>query len=748
MTTADDRRKAAATASTYHQGNIHGLDDAMTRRLVASTVLTESHGGDLAVTNKQGYVGRYQAGASWLVEAGYVNREKFDAAYKASGFKSEWDWAKSGGMTRFLKNDGNWNNGLSLDKYKASADLQDKAFKTNCDKLYNRAVKAGLLHEGDPPEKVAGFLKASHLGGYGAGRNVLQGKPVHSDSNGTSPYDYYNDIARNRDGLNQFMGRGGQTQTPSNDGQATQKPQAQAAGADGQLKRGEEGPEIATLQKRLNALGYGRGDGSPLVENGKFGPNTEAAVIKFQKEHGLEGLGVVGPKTMAALDAAEKARSQGGQGQSQGGEGQSQGGQTQGGQTQKAPASHAIYNEAYQHFLAGGNQYEYGRGDKSMSNKEGNGTTDRSRNEQDLDGDGLKGVDCSSFVWRGLKNAGYDVGNSPFTTAQLFNGNQITPYSKQHFDVTSAADARKPNGSLEPGDILLFKDKDGSGQHVGIFKGYDANGNIQFIGSQVSRGPSQETITPGGYWDGKEFQIVGALRAKPEFQVRAPDHGTPDAPATKADAPSKPQPSASADGQLKRGEEGPEVAALQKRLNALGYGRPDGTPLVENGTFGPNTEAALIKFQKEHGLEGLGVVGPKTMAALAAAEKGQTQPTPDGQAKSGMALHAAHDLTVKYDAVKYGFGSKDVATGKVDCSGWVSQIQNATMEEINRNAGKTVFSGKDFFGDAKHPQTAADMIKDSVNTTGTLMRSPLRRALFVLLRPSAALFSHPGDFSS
>lgn len=623
MTTADDRRKAAATASTYHQGNINGLDDAMTRRLVASTVLTESHGGDLAVTNKQGYVGRYQAGASWLVEAGYVNREKFDVAFKASGCKSEWEWATKGGMTRFLQNDANWNNDLSLDKYKASADLQDKAFKTNSDKLYNRAVKAGLLDEGDSPEKVAGFLKASHLGGYGAGKAVLQGKQVRSDANGTSPYDYYNDIAQNRDGLNQFMGRGNQTQT-----NGSQTPAVALAGADGQLKRGEEGADIVQLQQRLNKLGYGRPDGTPLVENGKFGPNTEAAVVRFQKEHGLEGLGVVGPKTMEALAAAEKAQGQGGQTQTPAQP-----------QTVKAPASHAIYSEAQQHFLAGGNQYEYGRSDMSLGNKEGNGKTDRSRTEQDLDGDGLKGVDCSSFVWRGLKNAGYDVGNSPFTTHTLFNGNQITDYSKKHFDVIPAADAKRANGPLEAGDIILFKDKDSGGQHVGIVKGYDTKGNLQFIGSQVSTGPAQASAAPGGYWNGGDFEIVGALRAKPEFQVRAPLHGTPDVPAKLA------------------------------------------TPVREEA---------------------------------------QVQNAP---AKAGMALTAAHDMSVKYDDVKYGFGSKNLASGKVDCSGWVSQLQNATMEEINKKAGREVFSGKDFFD--KYNQSAADIIKDGVNTTGVLMRSPL-----------------------
>ncbi|WP_244150044.1 hypothetical protein [Xanthomonas sacchari] len=79
---ADRREQAAATAQAYNQGNIAGLDDAMTRRLVASTVMTESRGGDLQITNKQGYVGRYQAGAGWLADTGYVGKVRLGGLMK------------------------------------------------------------------------------------------------------------------------------------------------------------------------------------------------------------------------------------------------------------------------------------------------------------------------------------------------------------------------------------------------------------------------------------------------------------------------------------------------------------------------------------------------------------------------------------------------------------------------------------------------------------------------------------------
>ena len=301
-----------------------------------------------------------------------------------------------------------------------------------------------------------------------------------------------------------------------------------------------------------------------------------------------------------------------------------------------ALASHAVFNEAYKHFIDTDQKFEYGRSDMTLKNKSANGKTDGSRTEQDLDGDGRRGVDCSSLVWRGLKDAGYNVGKSPFGTSTLFEGKNIQPYAKEHFDVTSAADARKPNGSLQAGDVLMFKSS--HGQHVGIFKGYDKEGHIQFLGSQVSTGPALATVKPGGYWDGADFQIVGALRPKPEFQTRAPLHGNPDGASSVKPAPGKPEsaaptqeapktnapaakPGVMADGMMKVGEKGPEITAQQVLLNRLGYTGENGKPLKTDGEFGPNTLAAVKQFQHDHDIKDSGIIGPKTLAALAAADK-------------------------------------------------------------------------------------------------------------------------------
>ena len=424
------------------------------------------------------------------------------------------------------------------------------------------------------------------------------------------------------------------------------------ADADGQLTRGEHGPEIVALQQQLNRLGYRDSNGRVLAEDGDFGKNTFDAVVAFQRANGLQSLGVVGRQTLAALENAASI------------------------QQVPQPAAHranAIYDEAYLHFLDGGSRFEYGRGDMRLSNdpKRGNGRTDPSRNEQDLDGDGLKGVDCSSFVWRGLKNAGYNVGSSPFSTQALFSGTAVTAYSRSHFDVIAAADARQDRGTLQQGDILLFKDRNGGGQHVGIFKGYDASGHIRFIGSQVSTGPAEAGAGQGSYWNGGRFEIVGALRAKPEFQVRSPLHAQPDSdthPAPPGPHSPPSHPAAQAARALHAGDKGAAVATLQRRLFELGYRGEDGKPLRVDGDFGTDTLFAVKQFQREHGLEGKGMAGPRTADALERAERAlMTNPAHPHHALYEQALEQVR-AAEKAKGIRVGAHSERIAAAlTVEC---------------------------------------------------------------------------------
>ncbi|MGH8548698.1 MAG: peptidoglycan-binding protein [Methylococcales bacterium] len=62
------------------------------------------------------------------------------------------------------------------------------------------------------------------------------------------------------------------------------------------LKQRSFGPEVTELQEALKAKGF-----DPGMIDGEFGPNTEMAVIAFQKSAGLTADGIAREDTLAAL---------------------------------------------------------------------------------------------------------------------------------------------------------------------------------------------------------------------------------------------------------------------------------------------------------------------------------------------------------------------------------------------------------------------------------------------------------------
>lgn len=175
----------------------------MTRRLIASTVLTVSRGGDPAASDRLGFVGRYRAGAEFLAEAGYVDKGKLDQAM--GSHRSESAWAKTGGMASFLQDAANWKGGLALEAYKLSPDRQDLAFKLNAENDYSLARAQGFIGEDEKPGRVAGFLKAAHIVGFNSAREAMTGGRAYRDFNGVSNYDHIHDISRNGDGLDALL---------------------------------------------------------------------------------------------------------------------------------------------------------------------------------------------------------------------------------------------------------------------------------------------------------------------------------------------------------------------------------------------------------------------------------------------------------------------------------------------------------------------------------------------------------------
>ena len=84
-------------------------------------------------------------------------------------------------------------------------------------------------------------------------------------------------------------------------------PSGSGSYGDGILRRGSKGIEVRKLQENLINLGYGKYLGKDGAD-GDFGRNTYSAVKEFQKDHGLEVDGEVGPLTFAAIDKALKEK--------------------------------------------------------------------------------------------------------------------------------------------------------------------------------------------------------------------------------------------------------------------------------------------------------------------------------------------------------------------------------------------------------------------------------------------------------
>jgi len=96
----------------------------------------------------------------------------------------------------------------------------------------------------------------------------------------------------------------------------------------------------------------------------------------------------------------------------------------------------------------------------------------------------------------------------------------------------------------------------------------------------------------------------------------APPGATTTTPATKTTPPTQPAstPIRVPAGTLKLGDKGKQVTILQRALKSLGY-----SPGKIDGKYGPSTQHAVALFQHAAKLTTDGILGPKTLAALAQA---------------------------------------------------------------------------------------------------------------------------------
>jgi len=154
-------------------------------------------------------------------------------------------------------------------------------------------------------------------------------------------------------------------------------------------------------------------------------------------------------------------------------------------------------------------------------------------------------------------------------------------------------------GMVDQDIVTLHEELKALGYYTGVITGtYDA-----VTREAVRRFQNEKKIDPTGIADALTRKTLSTL-------VKA------------LSAPAPVVLPSSASSELSLGARGETVRAIQQKLKDLGYFSADIT-----GYFGPITRTAVVAFQEAKGIEPLGIVGPKTRAALEAAGSPVAGPT-------------------------------------------------------------------------------------------------------------------------
>lgn len=365
----------------------------------------------------------------------------------------------------------------------------------------------------------------------------------------------------------------GEARTTPDPARQRQQPAADPL-ADGVLSAGERGAAVQQLQRSLNTLGVHDDRGQALeARSGIYGDRTAEAVRRFQSANGIEPTGNADQRTREAIEGQVRQRAESPQ------PAERQDPQSRGTGTWPAPGNYSL----------------------NQADKPGEGRGEwNTRRSGHRDGDGHDGVDIQGQV--GDPIVAFRGG-----TARAFShpaaGNYIVV---DHGDGTSSRYLHLDTMRARPGETFQVRE----GEQIGTM------------------GRTGNTPRQGDTHLHFEYKVNGRDVDPMPHLNRAAREGAVREGAQPPARESTPQPAASramADGVLKPGERGPEVIALQERLNALGYRGRDGQPLeTRSGIYGPETEHAVRDFQTRHGLGVDGKAGQRE--TLPAVERAGRQP--------------------------------------------------------------------------------------------------------------------------
>jgi hypothetical protein len=160
--------------------SIKGLSPSSAAAVRNKALQNESGGVYNKPANNLGFIGGYQFGTAALQDLGYVKPGTFDPKLSVSQNNAK------------LNNPNNWTIAGGKDAFLNNPQLQDRAFDRYATQNINTLTRLGVITPNTPEADIAGYAMASHIGGAGGARALVNGE-IREDANGTSTAKYFKD---------------------------------------------------------------------------------------------------------------------------------------------------------------------------------------------------------------------------------------------------------------------------------------------------------------------------------------------------------------------------------------------------------------------------------------------------------------------------------------------------------------------------------------------------------------------------
>jgi hypothetical protein len=165
--------------SIVESSYIGSLTNSQVTKLKTEIAKHESGAKGYSAENSLGFLGKYQFGALYLEDTGYIKK----GAYRA--IKNN---------LAVVSDDANWTSKNSIankESFKSKGPIQEELMDLMLKRNYTTLCKCDAVSIDTPPEKLAGALMVAHLKGAGGARDYIKKGVNSSDAYGTSCEKYY-----------------------------------------------------------------------------------------------------------------------------------------------------------------------------------------------------------------------------------------------------------------------------------------------------------------------------------------------------------------------------------------------------------------------------------------------------------------------------------------------------------------------------------------------------------------------------